>query len=120
MLLAVLMLATAVNYTVQTASHYDDVKNFDTEKLRSRFVMEKVMEADKINVTYSLYDRLLYEIGRRDILVDATDFGESITLRLAVRADEYEAFSSAVDAMTNGRLRPKRGADRFDRPKAKE
>lgn len=74
----------------------------------------------EITCDYSLYDRLLYEIGRRDILVDATDFGESITLRLAVRADEYEAFSSAVDAMTNGRLRPKRGADRFDRPKAKE
>ena len=60
MLLATLLLATAVNYTVQTASHYDDVKSFDTEKLRSRFVMEKVMEADKINVTYSLYDRLIY------------------------------------------------------------
>ena len=60
MILATLLLATAVNYTVQTASHYDDVKNFDTEKLRSRFVMEKVMEADKINVTYSLYDRLIF------------------------------------------------------------
>ena len=60
MFLATLLLATAVNYTVQTASHYDDVKSFDTEKLRSRFVMEKVMEADKINVTYSLYDRLIY------------------------------------------------------------
>ena len=60
MILTTLLLATAVNYTVQTASHYDDVKNFDTEKLRSRFVMEKVMEADKINVTYSLYDRLIF------------------------------------------------------------
>ena len=60
MFLTTLLLATAVNYTVQTASHYDDVKSFDTEKLRSRFVMEKVMESDKINVTYSLYDRLIY------------------------------------------------------------
>lgn len=60
MILTTLLLATAVNYTVQTASHYDDVKNFDTEKLRSRFVMEKVMEADEINVTYSLYDRLIF------------------------------------------------------------
>ena len=60
MFIATLLFATAVNYTVQTASHYDDVKNFDTEKLRSRFVMEKVMEADRINVTYSMYDRLVF------------------------------------------------------------
>ncbi len=52
--------ATEVNYTVQTATHPDDAKNFDTTKLRSRFVMEKVMEADEINVTYTMYDRLVY------------------------------------------------------------
>ena len=60
MILTTMLLATAVNYTVQTATHYEDAKNFDTEKLRSRFVMEKVMEADKINVTYTMYDRLVY------------------------------------------------------------
>ena len=35
-----------VNYTVQTACHPDDVKSYDTSKLRSRFVMEKVMIPD--------------------------------------------------------------------------
>ena len=55
-----LLLATTVNYTVQTACHPDDVKTYDTAKLRERFVMEKVMEADKINVTYTMYDRLVY------------------------------------------------------------
>ena len=47
-------------YTVQHACHPDDVKNYDTEKLRSHFVMENVMEKDKINLTYSLYDRLIF------------------------------------------------------------
>ena len=55
-----LLLATTVNYTVQTATHPDDFKNFETEKIRSRFVMEKVMEPDRINVTYTMYDRLIY------------------------------------------------------------
>ena len=55
-----LLLATTVNYTVQTACHPDDVKTYDTAKLRERFVMEKVMEPDKINVTYTMYDRLVY------------------------------------------------------------
>ena len=55
-----LMLATTVNFTVQTAVHPDDFKHYDTEKIRDRFVMEKVMEKDKINVTYTMYDRLVY------------------------------------------------------------
>lgn len=49
-----------INYRVQTACHPDDVKHYDTEKLRERFMMEKVMVPDEINVTYTLYDRLIY------------------------------------------------------------
>ena len=49
-----------LNYTVQTACHPDDVKGYDTERLRSAFLMEKVMSPDEINLTYTLYDRLIY------------------------------------------------------------
>lgn len=49
-----------MNYTVQTACHPDDVKHYDTETLRARFMMPKVMAADEINLTYTLYDRLIY------------------------------------------------------------
>ena len=49
-----------LNYTVQTACHPDDVKHYDTERLRSSFLMEKVMAPDEINLTYTLYDRLIY------------------------------------------------------------
>ena len=49
-----------LNYTVQTACHPSDVKNYDTERLRSAFLMEKVMSPDEINLTYTLYDRLIY------------------------------------------------------------
>ena len=58
--LLTILLATTVNFTVQTATHPDDFKNFDTDKIRSRFVMEKVMAPDEINVTYTMYDRLVY------------------------------------------------------------
>jgi 4-deoxy-L-threo-5-hexosulose-uronate ketol-isomerase len=60
---AVLFALTAnaqLNYTVQTACHPDDVKTYDTERLRSAFLMEKVMAPDEINLTYTLYDRLIY------------------------------------------------------------
>ena len=52
--------ATEVKYAVQTACHPDDVKHYDTAKLRERFVMEKVMSPDEILVTYTMNDRLVY------------------------------------------------------------
>ena len=52
--------ATEVNYKVQTAVHPDDFKSYDTAKIRDRFVMEKVMAPDEINLTYTMYDRLVY------------------------------------------------------------
>lgn len=58
---AAYMLASAqTSYTIQRACHPDDVKNYDTEQLRSRFMMPKVMEENKINLTYSMYDRLIF------------------------------------------------------------
>ena len=59
-MITALFVATTVNFTVQTATHPDDFKNFDTEKIRSRFVMENVLVPDEINVTYTLYDRMVY------------------------------------------------------------
>lgn len=44
----------------QTACHPKDVMHYDTKTLRERFVMEKVMEADSILLTYSHYDRFIF------------------------------------------------------------
>ncbi len=49
-----------VNYTIQTACNPQDVKHYDTQRLRDAFVMEKVMVNDEINVTYSMYDRFIF------------------------------------------------------------
>ena len=48
------------SYSILRASHPDDVKHYDTEQLRSHFMMPKVMEQDKVNLTYSMYDRIIY------------------------------------------------------------
>src|SRR5574344_2134278 len=58
--LAGLTATAQVNYTMQTACNPKDVKTYDTQRLRSSFVMEKVMAADEINVTYSMYDRFIF------------------------------------------------------------
>ena len=47
-------------YTMQRAVHPDDFKGYDTEKLRSHFMMPEVMTEDVITLTYSMYDRLIF------------------------------------------------------------
>ena len=64
-LIAALLLSTTAmsaqtNYSIQTACHPEDVKHYDTETLRARFMMPRVMVADEINLTYSLYDRFIF------------------------------------------------------------
>lgn len=60
--LAVIALAggAQTSYSIMRACHPDDVKKYDTDQLRSHFMMPKVMEQDKVNLTYSMYDRLIF------------------------------------------------------------
>ena len=48
------------NYSVQRACHPADVKEYSTSQLRERFTMLDVMKVDEINLTYSMYDRLIF------------------------------------------------------------
>lgn len=68
----------------------------------------------QIACDYGLYDKLLYDIGRRTIIVDNTEFAGSITLTLAVLSEEYEAFAKAVYSMTSGKITPTVTGNRYD------
>lgn len=59
-LAASIAMTAQTNYTIQRACHPDDVKHYDNAQLRERFVMPTVMKADEINLTYSMYDRLIF------------------------------------------------------------
>ena len=59
-LLCTLAANAQTRYTIQTACHPEDVKGYDTETLRARFMMPEVMVADQITLTYSLYDRFIF------------------------------------------------------------
>lgn len=58
--LVVLTASAQVNYRIQTACNPQDVKTYDTNRLRSSFMMEKVFAPNEINVTYSMYDRFIF------------------------------------------------------------
>ena len=58
------------------AGHPDDVKNYDTSKLREEFLIEKVFVQDEISLVYSLYDR--YIVGgampvRKQLALESAD-----------------------------------------------
>src|SRR5690606_11826327 len=48
-----------IHITTRNASHPDDVKHYDTHKLREHFLLESIFEKDQIKGVYSTYDRLV-------------------------------------------------------------
>ncbi len=49
----------SMKYELRFASHPMDVKSYDTDRLRSEFLISPVMEDDTINLVYSLFDRFI-------------------------------------------------------------
>lgn len=50
---------THIKYEVRYASHPNDAKHYDTQRLRDEFLVEKVFEQDMINMVYTDYDRII-------------------------------------------------------------
>lgn len=48
-----------VNFKVRYASHPEDVKHYDTARLREHFVVDDLFVNDQINLVYSHFDRLI-------------------------------------------------------------
>lgn len=47
------------DYTIRHAAHPEDVKTYDTGRLRKEFLVERIFEEDKIVLTYSAFDRFI-------------------------------------------------------------
>ncbi len=48
-----------INYSLRYSAHPEDVKSYDTEKLRAHFLIETLFTTDEINIVYSMYDRYI-------------------------------------------------------------
>jgi 4-deoxy-L-threo-5-hexosulose-uronate ketol-isomerase len=48
-----------VKLAIRYNNHPEDSKSYDTNKLRSRYLIESVFEADEISLTYSHHDRII-------------------------------------------------------------
>lgn len=51
--------AQHIQYEVRYSHHPEDVKHYDTQKLRKEFLFTNVFEQNKINMVYTMYDRLI-------------------------------------------------------------
>ncbi len=66
------------NCEVRNPSHPDDVKHYDTDKLREQFLVSNLFVKDEVNMVYSMFDRVIaggalpisgdLELGVPDIL----------------------------------------------------
>jgi len=48
-----------IHYDIRQASHPADAKNYDSTRLRQEHLVQNIMLDDEINLTYSMYDRLI-------------------------------------------------------------
>jgi len=48
-----------INYQIRYASHPNDVKQYDTQKLKEHFLVSGLFIPDEINMVYSEYDRFI-------------------------------------------------------------
>lgn len=49
----------SIHYSVRFASHPEDVRDYDTEKLRDHFLIKDLFKSGEINLIYSHYDRFI-------------------------------------------------------------
>lgn len=47
------------NYEVRYAAHPEDVRAYDTRRLRRDFLVETIFSPDEVNMVYSMYDRMI-------------------------------------------------------------
>ena len=47
------------NYEIRYAAHPEDVKHYDTQRLRREFLIERLFVTNEVNMVYSMYDRMV-------------------------------------------------------------
>ena len=68
----------------------------------------------RIICDYAAYQKINYEFPKYGIIVDASDFGGSVTLRLAIKATKYAEFTDKLAEMFAGSIVPETLGERFD------
>ena len=68
----------------------------------------------KLSVGYSDYQKLQYDFPSFGIIVDSSEFADSVRLSLAIKETRYEQYAKRLSETTQGRVEPTRTGARFD------
>lgn len=65
-----------IKYELRNASHPEDAKHYDTQRIRDEFLVQNMFQTDMINMVYSDYDRFIvggaYPVNK-ELSLDAID-----------------------------------------------
>lgn len=64
------------NYEVRYASNPKDAKNYDTQRLRSEYLIENIFEDNQVNMVYTMFDRFIIGGAKpvgTELLLEAID-----------------------------------------------
>ncbi|MBE6573519.1 MAG: DUF1949 domain-containing protein [Ruminococcaceae bacterium] len=68
----------------------------------------------ELKVGYSDYQKLQYDFPTFGIIVDSSDFGADITLKLAIKDIRFDDYRQKLSEMTGGRITAVKTGNRFD------
>lgn len=68
-----------------------------------------------VDCSYSDHEKIRYECQFFPIIEDGTDYGSSVTLRLAIKTPLFDSFSARLSEMTAGRVNAVKRSTRFDK-----
>lgn len=67
-----------------------------------------------MTVSYSDYQKLQYDFPSFGIIVDNSEFAESVKLSLAIKETRFSEYATRLSEMTQGRIEPTKTGTRFD------
>ncbi|MBQ7969003.1 MAG: YigZ family protein [Clostridia bacterium] len=65
--------------------------------------------------TYADHEKIRYECQFFDIIEDGIDYSDSVTLKLAIKAPQFDAFNKKLSEITAGRIFAQKTGERFDK-----
>ena len=82
------------NYEIRYAAHPEDVKHYDTQRLRRDFLIENLFAKDEVNMVYSMYDRIV--VGGAMPVKEAFAKAEKHVAKAVFPLDQWNVFCKEI------------------------
>ena len=80
----------------------------------ARIVTYELYEEYSLACSYSEYEKINFELQKFDVINDATDYAEGVTLRFAVKKEKAPELCEKVKELFSGRIKCELAGERYD------